>query len=265
MIGKLLREQAEAAPDAIALTAPGGIALSYRDMVRHVESMACDLNRCGVGRGDRVAIVLPNGPETALTLLAAGSGAIAAPLNPAYRSAEFEFYFSDLRPKALIVLRGTESPARAVASALVAAALELSPLTGSEGGLVTRFGGPVQAMPPAGFVEGFEPALLLHTSGTTSRPKLVKLTRSNLCTAADNIRASLRLCAGDRCLNVMPLFHVHGLIGALLSSLAAGASVVCSPGFDAPQFFQWMDDFQPTWFTAVPTMHLALLRYRSAH
>jgi len=248
--------------------------------MRHVESLVCDLNRAGVGQGDVVAIVLPNGADMALACLAAASGAVAAPLNPASRTAEFEFYLSDLRPKALIVQRNLGSPARPVAAALGATVLELSPRAGDDNGLLalsgglgsresglgTRESGGTRGSGfQTGFVDGFEPALLLHTSGTTSRPKLVRLTQSNLCAAADNTRTSLGLCAEDRCLNVMPLFHVHGLIGALLSSLSAGGSVVCSPGFDARQFFNWLDDFQPTWYTAVPAMHRALLPHASSH
>jgi acyl-CoA synthetase (AMP-forming)/AMP-acid ligase II len=102
-------------------------------------------------------------------------------------------------------------------------------------------------------------ALILHTSGTTSRPKIVPLLQSNLAASAQNIRASLDLTESDRCLNVMPLFHIHGLIAAVTASLASGASVSCAPGFDALRFFGWMREVRPTWFTAVPTMHQAIL------
>jgi acyl-CoA synthetase (AMP-forming)/AMP-acid ligase II/aryl carrier-like protein len=102
-------------------------------------------------------------------------------------------------------------------------------------------------------------ALVLHTSGTTSRPKLVPLTQANLCASAHHIRATLALSATDRCLNLMPLFHIHGLIAAVLSTLAAGGSVICTPGFYAPEFFGWLKEFRPTWYTAVPTMHQAIL------
>ncbi|KKL71912.1 hypothetical protein LCGC14_2090170, partial [marine sediment metagenome] len=97
-------------------------------------------------------------------------------------------------------------------------------------------------------------------SGTTSRPKLVPLTHNNLCISADNIRETLKLKSIDCCLNIMPLFHIHGLIGATLSTMLAGATIVCTPGFHAPKFFEWMNNFQPTWYTAVPTMHQAILR-----
>ena len=103
-------------------------------------------------------------------------------------------------------------------------------------------------------------ALLLHTSGTTARPKIVPLLQRNLCASARNIRATLRLTLEDRCLNVMPLFHIHGLVAPVLSSLASGASVVCTPGFNALKFFSWLDEAAPTWYSAVPTMHQAILQ-----
>jgi acyl-CoA synthetase (AMP-forming)/AMP-acid ligase II len=102
-------------------------------------------------------------------------------------------------------------------------------------------------------------ALILHTSGTTSRPKIVPLLQSNLAASARNIGTSLALTPEDRCLNVMPLFHIHGLVAAVSASLAAGGSIWCAPGFDALKFFGWMKEARPTWYTAVPTMHQAIL------
>ena len=102
-------------------------------------------------------------------------------------------------------------------------------------------------------------ALILHTSGTTSRPKMVPLTQANLLASAGNIASTLRLSAADRCLNVMPLFHIHGLVGALLSSVTAGSRVICTAGFDIEQFLPWLEAFRPTWYTAVPTIHHAVL------
>ena len=106
---------------------------------------------------------------------------------------------------------------------------------------------------------------MLHTSGTTSRPKLVPLTQANICRSGYNISLTLALTEKDRCLNVMPLFHIHGLIGAVVASVTAGARVVCTPGFDAESFFDWLNDFHPTWYTAVPTIHQAVLARASAH
>ena len=102
-------------------------------------------------------------------------------------------------------------------------------------------------------------ALILHTSGTTSRPKIVPILHSNIVSSAENIKKSLRLKEEDLCMNIMPLFHIHGLIAAVSASIAAGGSVWCTPGFDALKFFRWLDDASPSWFTAVPTMHQAIL------
>ena len=102
-------------------------------------------------------------------------------------------------------------------------------------------------------------ALILHTSGTTSRPKMVPLSQANLAASAANIVATLGLAPSDRCLNVMPLFHIHGLVAPVLATLAAGASVSCSPGFDALRFFSWLSEVKPSWYSAVPTMHQAIL------
>ena len=102
-------------------------------------------------------------------------------------------------------------------------------------------------------------ALILHTSGTTSRPKMVPLSQANLLASAGNIAATLRLAAADRCLNVMPLFHIHGLMAPVLATLRVGAEVACTPGFDALRFFAWLKDTKPTWYSAVPTMHQAIL------
>ncbi|HEX5666350.1 MAG TPA: AMP-binding protein, partial [Hyphomicrobium sp.] len=107
-------------------------------------------------------------------------------------------------------------------------------------------------------------ALILHTSGTTSRPKVVPLTQRNVCASAAHIVDTLRLTPGDRSLNIMPLFHIHGLIAGLLAPMAAGSAVFCAPGFNPINFFLWMAACRPTWFTAVPAMHQMILA-RAAH
>jgi acyl-CoA synthetase (AMP-forming)/AMP-acid ligase II len=215
------------------------------------------LNRLGIGRGDRVAIVLPNGPEMAAAFLAIGSGAATAPLNPAYRAEEFTFYLTDLRARALVVLQGMASDAREVAARLSIPVLELIP--GEAAGDFTLEGGEPGSAAKPGEALSTDEALILHTSGTTARPKIVPLTQANVCASARNIARTLELGPDDACLNVMPLFHIHGLIAAVLSSLGAGASVICTPGFDALRFFRWLDEERPSWFTAVPTMHQAIL------
>jgi acyl-CoA synthetase (AMP-forming)/AMP-acid ligase II len=239
-----------------ALGAPGRPDLDYAGLAAQIEETAARLAGVGIGPGDAVAIVLPNGPEMASCFLGVATVATAAPLNPAYTADEFAFYMEDLGTKALIVMRGVETPARAAAARLGVRVVELSVAEGAPAGTFT-LDGPVLAEARRNRPD--DVALVLHTSGTTSRPKIVPLTARNITASAQNIAASLHLTPQDRCLNVMPLFHIHGLIAATLSTVSAGGYIACSPGFNAMKFFGWMEETRPTWYTAVPTMHQAIL------
>ena len=253
-LNALLANGTAAAP---AIRAPGRPALSYAGLRDQAGATIARLNGIGIGRNDRVAIVLPNGPEMAAAFIAIGAGATTAPLNPAYRADEFNFYLTDLKAKALVVQKGVATEARDVAAKLGVAVLELVP--GEHAGSFTLEGGsPAKAAQP-GAAEAGDIALVLHTSGTTARPKIVPLSQANICASARHIGATLSLSPADACLNIMPLFHIHGLIAAVLSSLAAGGAVICTPGFDALRFFRLLDEERPSWYTAVPTMHQTIL------
>ncbi len=253
---------ATGAADAPALTAPGRKALGHGALRALIAATLARLNALGIGRNDRVAIVLDNGPEMAACFVACASGVTSAPLNPAYRADEFDFYLSDLRAKALVVARASTSPAVAVAERLGMRVLDLVVADGAPAGAFTlepRVA--VEAAPAAqgGLARPEDVSMVLHTSGTTSRPKIVPLAQSNLAASARHIRATLQFTRADCGLNIMPLFHIHGLIAGVLAPLAAGSQVYCTPGFNALRFFAWMDDARPTWYTAVPTMHQAIL------
>ncbi len=246
------------AASAPAISAPGRPDLTYGALAGQAAATVTALNALGAGRDDAVAIVLPNGPEMAVAFLAIAAGATTAPLNPGYTADEFEFYLQDLGARLLVVEAGSTSPAVAVARKLGIPIAELRVPPGAAAGRFELRGAPGKAARP-GPAGPDDVALVLHTSGTTSRPKIVPLTHANVCASAGNIAASLLLTPADRCLQVMPLFHIHGLIAAVLSSLHAGAGVCCTPGFNALQFFAWLRDVRPTWYTAVPTMHQAIL------
>ena len=216
------------------------------------------LNGFGIGRGDRVAIVLPNGPEMATCFVSVAAMCTAAPLNPAYKREEFEFYLSDLQPRAIVLMEGDETPAREAAMLAGVPVIALQPRGGGAFRLAAAGLHPGVAARP-GWAEAGDMTLVLHTSGTTARPKIVPLTNGNLAASARHIAESLALVPEDVCLNVMPLFHIHGLIAAVLSSLQAGAAVCCTPGFNAFKFAEWAETVRPTWYTAVPTMHQAIL------
>ncbi|MCZ6484730.1 MAG: acyl--CoA ligase, partial [Acidobacteria bacterium] len=183
-----------------------------------------------------------------------------APLNPAYREEELQFYMSDLKVRLLVVEEGSDTPARSVAEQLE---IPVAQLRRSPDGVSIHFdlaGDPVRGGPRlGGFAQADDIALVLHTSGTTARPKMVPLSQHNISASVQNIVEILSLLPEDRCLNIMPLFHIHGLIAAVLGSLASGSSVFCTQGFNALKFFSWMKEANPSWYTAVPTMHQAIL------
>ena len=245
--------------EAPAIGAPGRAWMSYEGLRAQAAKVADQLHAVGVGRGDRVAIVLPNGPEMAVAFVTIAQAATTAPLNPAYREDEFAFYLEDLKAKAIVLEAGYDGPALAAAQRFGLTVLRLSVPEGAPAGSfdLTAEGSAGQANTAAPAADDI--ALILHTSGTTSRPKIVPLLQSNVAASAENIAHSLSLTAADRCLNVMPLFHIHGLVAAVTASLSAGASIWCAPGFDALRFFGWMTEAKPTWYTAVPTMHQAIL------
>jgi acyl-CoA synthetase (AMP-forming)/AMP-acid ligase II len=256
----LFRLLSVAADEAVAITAPGREALDFAGLRALVGRTLATLNSLGVGRSDRVAIVLANGPEMATCFVSAACGVATAPLNPAYRADEFEFYLADLQAKALIVEHDSTSPAIEVAQRLGVRILDLTAGTAA-GDFTLRARDGASGMPAAhgGPAAPDDTSMVLHTSGTTSRPKIVPLTQRNLCASAGHIARTLQFTPADRGLNIMPLFHIHGLIAGVLAPLAAGSQVFCTPGFNALKFFGWMDEARPTWYTAVPTMHQAIV------
>ena len=265
-LGHRIAEWARRTPEAVAVMSSGRAPLTYARLHAHIESVAAQLYAHGIRRNDRVALLLSNGPEAASAFLGVvAGGATCAPLNPGYRTKELEFYLSDLQAKALIVQSGTDSEARVVAETRGIAVIELCPQRDAEAGLFALQCGITLSSANAESARPDDVALLLHTSGTTARPKVVPLTHANLVSSASNVLAAFNLTSSDRSLNVMPLFHIHGLVASLLSSLMAGASVVCTPGFYAPEFFRWLEEFSPTWYTAVPTMHQAILARASSN
>lgn len=256
---------AESAPNAAAIVAPGAQPLTFADLVEHADYVHRSLNAAGIDRGDRVGLVLPNGPELAACFLCVATCATSAPLNPSYTTDEFAFYLSDLRVKALIALAGGETPARVAAEQLGVPVIDLLPQPGAPAGSF-RLGAAHSADAlHGGPARSTDSALVLHTSGTTARPKIVALSQTNLTASARNIAAWFTLETADRCLNVMPLFHVHGLVAGVLSPLISGGSTICLGDFEAEAFFGCMVRLRPTWYTSVPTVHRAVLTQSADH
>lgn len=268
-----------------AIVTVGGAVLSHGRLRDETARLAKRLQTLGTGPGDRIAIVMGNGPEMAVAFLAAATVGAAAPLNPRYRAEELRFYMDDLGVRVLIT--GPEGSVGADAARLAVSGSEsvtLATLTGPFDRLEleretrnapppvatrpvggNRDRGPEGEREPGGDRSPDDVALVLHTSGTTSRPKIVPIRHRNLTRSAVNIAESLAMTARDRSLNVMPLFHIHGLLAGLLAPLSAGGSVVCTEGFDAFGFFSWLETLRPTYYTAVPTMHQMVLSRSAGH
>lgn len=241
------------------MRAPGRLPLTYSRLLLQLETIRESLNAFGFGRNDRIITVLDNGPEMAVAFMGLASCVTAVPLNPAYRPDELRFYLSRLNAKALVVGAQDQTDVKELGHQLRLRIIELVPQPDAEAGVFELHCSGSRPAAQTGFGHVDDVALILHTSGTTSAPKIVPLTHENICAQAKNNQVSLKLNATDLCLNIMPLFHSTGLVGVVLASLISGAGVVCPPGFYAPQFFDWLEEFQPTWFTAVPSMHQAIL------
>src|SRR5262245_58881002 len=241
-----------------AVFIPDGPEVTYGQLRRQIEAVTAALREGGVQAGEPIAIVLPNTLEFLVAFLATTwARAVAAPLNPAYKVEEYRFYLEDAGARAAIVSPG-DHPAREAARQLQIPIWECG-LDAQRQVFVQRQTG--QAAPnldPSSPAAG-DAALFLHTSGTTSRPKGVPLTHGNLMASIGNIAATYQLTPRDRSLIVMPLFHVHGLIGATLSTLHTGGAVVIPAKFSAGSFWPMVSRYGVTWYSAVPTIHQILL------
>jgi amino acid adenylation domain-containing protein len=255
----LLAHHARLARDRTAIVAPNRGHVTYGTLWGRVNNAVRELRSLGVGRDERVAVVLRNGPESAIATIAVAVGAICVPLNPDFTANEWQRYFGDLRVTALLTSADLDSASRGVAHALGMPVIDLSPRPGEGPAAFGLVGAPKRPADGSASKAGADEAFVLLTSGTTSRPKVVPLTHANVCRSAHNAGAALQLGPRDRLLNMLPLFHAHGLFSGLLAALSTGSSVVCMPGFDAEAFFAWLTEFQPTWYTAVPTIHQAVL------
>ncbi len=228
-----------------------GEPLSFAGLAAAARAVAAKLDAAGIRRGDRVAVAEPDGPQFLLCLFGAlAAGATAAPLNPTYTEDEFRFYLEDLAPRLLLLPQGSLPAARAAAAGLDVEIAELAP-----GGAALQIGAGTIASSAAP-VEGPGPddiALLLHTSGTTSRPKQVPLLHRNLVASARTIAACYELTTEDVSYCAMPLFHVHGLVASVLGALAGRGSVVVPRRFTPRGLLDDLGAHGVTWVSAGPT------------
>jgi acyl-CoA synthetase (AMP-forming)/AMP-acid ligase II/acyl carrier protein len=252
--------------DGPVLLEPDRPSLTRAELAGAVAGVAGAIDAAGISRGDPVALAVPNGQRLAVTLLGTMAAAIAAPLDPRQPPEALRDDLVRVGARLLLVSHADDPAAASATTAAARAGVGVLAVDGVLGigaaGAAGAPGAPGAFEGPAGLGGRPRPddvALLLSTSGTTSRPKGVPLTHANLVASAVNVARTLGLRQDDRALNVMPLVHIHGIVAGLLASLAAGSSVVCAPGFEAPRVLAWIEELGVTWYTAVPTMHQALV------
>jgi len=246
-----------------ALVAPGRPTITYGQLRANVLALAAELNRIGLGRNDRIAIAMANGPELITAFFGVAVAATAAPLNPKYKQEELAFYYADTEARALVTMPGAIP---AAVAAMLPGMMLLSVRADAAGHIVfDHIAGDVRPARATELAVPDDVAMVLHTSGTTSRPKRVPLRHRNLVASTRNIIKTYELSAADRALCIMPLFHIHGLVGSMMSTLASGGTLICPAGFNAMEFWSLIETFHPTWYSAVPTMHQMLLTRASRH
>jgi acyl-CoA synthetase (AMP-forming)/AMP-acid ligase II len=256
----LLVRQAQRHGDAIAIETLATTALSHAGLLARVTALMQALHSRGIRRGTRVAIVLPNGMDLAVSMLSVSSMATAVPLNPAYRRDEYRAYFDEIRVSHLLTLQQFPSEARAVAEKRKLPIIELT----ANGSIALAPDADVNGAPQSAEIElagAQDIALILLTSGSTGRSKKVPLTHRNICVSVADICRTLELTPADRCLCMWEQFHVGGLVDLLLVPLAGGGSVICAGGFSAPLFYEMLGRKRPTWFQGVPTTLHELAAY----
>ena len=250
---------ASRSPEATAIVAPGRAPLSYARLLSQISYVEAALKSLRIRRAERVVVVLPDGPEAAVTLLAVASSATCAPLDPRCTPEEFHDHLTRLRATAVILPSGGSAALADVARRTGVAVIDMVPLLGMEAGIF-RLCGADSAATGGDVPQDENVALILRTSGTMSQSKLVPLTHRNLQAATSRVGAALGLTPDDRYLNLTSLFYSQGVL-LTFSSLAAAGSVVCPPGFSSHGFLEWTREFSPTWYSAAPALHQAILTH----
>jgi len=242
----------------VFIQAPDESDITYKDLLKYVDNTFNQLSSLNIKKEERIALALENGSAMASTFVAIASNFTSCPLNPSFTKEEFKFYYDDLKVKAVIIEENKLLKAREAAEELNIKIIDLKKKTASN---FIKLNIEINNTNKTYFPNSNEDdiAMILHTSGTTSRPKMVPLSHKNLMASAKNISTTLNLNKNDKCLNIMPMFHIHGLIAAILAPIYQSGSIITPPGFDALKFFRWIEEYKPTWYTAVPTMHQAIL------
>lgn len=244
-------------PDHPAIETPGYQPLTYRDLRNQVLWVIKTLHAMGFGRNDRIAVIMPAGPETAVLGIAVMTAFTHTPLNPQFKEHEFLDNLLRLKVKAVIVQQNHETAARAAALSQGIPLIEITP-SPDKAGMFTIEG----IIPDEGielvFAQAEDTAIIMQTSGTTSLPKIVPLIQKQVCRAILVLASWSNHTDHDKSLHIVPHFHLLGVIGTLLAPLSCGGTVICTRDFIAPDFFSLLKSSRPTFYCAGPAHHQAI-------
>jgi acyl-CoA synthetase (AMP-forming)/AMP-acid ligase II len=259
MLGNYLQRRAATDPDAPAILARRRTPLSYAGLFEQVARTLDALNRAGYGRGDRIGLALPPGPETAVAVLAGMTACIVVPLNPASSAVELRALLPRSRVDALITMRDFPGNVARTAAELGIPLIDLVPAVQEAAGRFHLFVEPRGRRAQTGFSKDDELAVVFLSSGTTALPKLIPLTQADICAHGQRAMRYLGLISSDRCLDLLPPFHHCAVSVSVLSTIFAGASGVYPSAMGARRFLNWAQEFQPTWCAAPPPFFPSLL------
>ncbi len=247
-------------PNKKAIIVPNEDSFTYSELTKNVNKLTKQLIEFGIKKNDRVAIYLTNKPETIIIFLAISEIATAAPLNPAYTASEVQFYMEDINAKYLIT---SEEPKykEAFKGCPSNAHIITINYNNNEFCLIQNDNLKNKSIEKNSSKNNNsdDVALILHTSGTTSRPKRVPLSHKNIYISIENISESYNLTSKDISLCIMPLFHIHGLVASTLSTLFTGGTIILPEKFNALNFWEIIRSYKITWVSAVPAIHQTAL------
>jgi oxalate---CoA ligase len=256
-IGERIRLCAETQPDHAAVESPSFASLSYHELQVLVDDVRVALRLAGLSRSARIAIAMPNGPQAALAIVAVTCSAVSIPLNPRQTLREIETCFSALRPDAIFLMKGNDSPARQAAVLKGIAVIEVT--QSKESGLGFSIVEPqtrtIAAPDEPDEPDPDAPAFILQTSGTAAEPKLIPFSHRNMLAAAARLQAWFDLTPQDRCLSVSPPFYSHGLKVTVFTPFLTGGTVTFPTDASKFDYSEWFGVLKPTWYSAGPTLH----------
>jgi acyl-CoA synthetase (AMP-forming)/AMP-acid ligase II len=244
-------------PAHTAIESPGYEPLTYRELRDQITYVVKTLNARGLNRNDRIAIITPGGPETAVLMISVMAGFTCVSINPQYKHDEYNRYFSGLRINAIIIQKGDDTPARSVAEQRNLLVIVMVP-QGKICGIFTLIPEtPFDGEPR--FETPEDIALVVLTSGSTDTPKIVPLTQRLICTAAKRGSAANQYTGAERCLLITQYYHMIAN-SSMMQVMFVGGTVICTRDFIAPDIVPLLNDYHPTFYSAPPALHRVILR-----